>query len=246
VSRLSVELVPRSIESLEGDLRELRQQFPTLDTVNIPDLLRFPLRSWDACRVARRFVPHAIPHLRSMDFPPEKPFPLLDLFTEAGIDSVLVVAGDPPQSPAHPVYPVRPIEWIRRLKSEAPDLRVYAAFDPYRAGMHAELESARAKLDAGADGLFSQPFFDVRLLDVWAESLAGCSVWWGFSPVLSAATRRYWETKNQAVFPAGFAPTLDWNRRFAGEALRWVRERDADAYFMPIRVGVVDWLGGLL
>jgi methylenetetrahydrofolate reductase (NADPH) len=52
--------------------------------------------------------------------------------------------------------------------------------------------------------------------------------------------------QEQAVFPAGFAPTLDWNRRFAEAALRWVRARDADAYFMPIRVGVADWLGGLL
>jgi methylenetetrahydrofolate reductase (NADPH) len=246
VSRLSVELVPRSIESLEGELRMLGQQFPAVDTVNIPDLLRFPVRSWDACRVARRLVRHAIPHLRAMDFAPEKPFPLLDGFAEAGIDTVLVVAGDPPQSPGHPVYQVRPVDWIRRLKREAPDLRVYAAFDPYRAGMHAELESVRAKLDAGADGFFSQPFFDVRLLDVWAEQLVGCDVWWGFSPVLSTSTRRYWETKNQAVFPAGFAPTLDWNRRFAEAALRWVRARDADAYFMPIRVGVADWLGGLL
>jgi methylenetetrahydrofolate reductase (NADPH) len=246
VSRISVELVPRSLASLEDDLRELRARFPAVDTVNVPDLLRFPLRSWDACRAARRFVPHAIPHLRAMDFPLDKPFPLADLLAEAGIDEVLVVAGDPPQDLGRPVYPARPAEWIRKLKQEAPELRVYGAFDPYRAGLRAELEAAHAKLAAGADGLFSQPFFDLRLLEVWAELLAGVRVWWGFSPVLSAATRRYWEAKNRAVFPAGFAPTLDWNRRFAETALGWLRARDADAYFMPIRARLGDWLGGLL
>ena len=246
MTRISIELVPRSLASLEGDLRLLRERFPAVDTVNVPDLLRFPLRSWDACRAARRFVPHAIPHLRAMDFPLDKPFPLVDAFADWGLREVLVVAGDPPQDLAHPVHPARPIDWIRRLKHEAPGLRVYGAFDPYRAGLRAELEAAHAKLAAGADGLFSQPFFDLRLLDVWADLLAGVPVWWGFSPVLSAATRRYWETKNRVVFPADFAPTLAWNRRLAEAALRWLRARDADAYFMPIRVGLEDWLGGLL
>lgn len=246
MSRLSIELVPRSLPSLEDELRGLRAGFPAVDTVNVPDLLRFPLRSWDACRAARRFVPHAIPHLRAMDFPLDKPFPLVDFLADAGIGEVLVVAGDPPQDLAHPVHPARPVEWIRRLKQEAPGLRVYAAFDPYRAGLRAELEAAQAKLAAGAAGLFSQPFFDLRLLEVWAELLAGVPVWWGFSPVLSAATRRYWETKNHTVFPADFAPTLAWNRRFAEAALAWLRERDADAYFMPIRARLDAWLGGLL
>jgi methylenetetrahydrofolate reductase (NADPH) len=246
VSRISIELVPRSVASVEADLRLLRERFPAVDTVNVPDLLRFPLRSWDACRAARRFVPHAIPHLRAMDFAPDKPFPLVDALAEAGIDRVLVVAGDPPQDLARPVYPARPVEWIRRLQQEAPELRVYAAFDPYRAGLRAELEAAQAKLEAGAAGLFSQPFFDLRLLEVWADLLAGHEVWWGFSPVLSAGTRRYWETKNRVAFPADFVPTLEWNRRFADTALRWLRAHGADAYFMPIRAGLVEWLGGLL
>jgi len=61
-----------------------------------------------------------------------------------------------------------PPELIRRIKREAPELTVYAGFDPYRSGVQAELEYAHAKLAAGADGLFSQPLFDERLLDVGA------------------------------------------------------------------------------
>jgi methylenetetrahydrofolate reductase (NADPH) len=246
VGRISIELVPRSLPSLEAELRLVRQRFPAVDTVNVPDLLRFPVRSWEACRMARAFVPRAIPHLRSMDFDPEKPFPLGDWLAEAGIDSVLVVAGDPPQDLSRRVYPTRPVDLIRAIRRDAPGLTVYAGFDPYRSGIRAELEGIEAKLAAGARGLFSQPFFDLRLLAVWADLLAGREVWWGLTPVLAAGTRRYWETKNRAVFPARFAPTLEWNRALARDALAWAREHAAPLYFMPIRANLVAWLGGLL
>jgi methylenetetrahydrofolate reductase (NADPH) len=123
---------------------------------------------------------------------------------------------------------------------------VYAGFDPYRSGVRDELTYLQAKREAGADGFFSQPFFDLRLLDVWAELLAGDRVFWGVSPVLSPRTRSYWETKNRAFFPADFAPTLDWNRDFAARALSWARAAEANLYFMPIRVDLETWLGGIL
>jgi methylenetetrahydrofolate reductase (NADPH) len=181
-----------------------------------------------------------------MDFDPEKPFPLGDALAEAGIESVLVVAGDPPQDMARRIYATRPVELIERIRRDAPELRVYAAVDPYRCGPQEELEGVRAKLGAGAHGLFSQPFFDVRLLDVWADLLGGHEVWWGVTPVLSAAARRYWEAKNRAVFPPDSAATLDWNRRLAARSLAWARERDANLYFMPIRADLAAWLGGIL
>jgi methylenetetrahydrofolate reductase (NADPH) len=65
------------------------------------------------------------------------------------------------------------VELIRALKTALPGCRVYAAVDPYRASFRAEMEHAAAKVDAGADGFFTQPFFDLRLMDVWAEVLAG-------------------------------------------------------------------------
>jgi methylenetetrahydrofolate reductase (NADPH) len=181
-----------------------------------------------------------------MDFDPEKPFPLRDVLAEARIDRVLVVAGDPPQDLGRRVYPTRPVDLIRRLKAEAPELAVYAGFDPYRAGFRDELEGVRAKLEAGADGLFSQPFFDTRLLAVWADLLAGIQVWWGVTPVLAAGTRRYWEAKNRAVFPRAFVPTREWNRALAAEMLEWARGRGTNLYFMPIRADLVEWIGGLL
>ena len=246
MTEISIELVPRSLEAFDAELRRVREHFPRVETVNVPDLLRFPLRSWEACRHARRLVRIAIPHLRAMDFDPDKPFPLREFLAEAGIDRVLVVAGDPPQDLVRRVYPTRPVDLIRRMKAEAPELAVYAGFDPYRVGFREELDGIRAKLEAGADGLFSQPFFDLRLVEVWAELLPGCRVWWGVTPVLSAGTRRYWETKNRTVFPRDFVPTPEWNRALAARCLDWARAQGTNLYFMPIRADLVVWLGGLL
>lgn len=246
MTRISIELVPRSAESIEADVAQVREHFPSIDTVNIPDLLRMDLRSWDACGIARAALPHAIPHLRSMDFHPDRPFSLAETLTQRGIDELLVVTGDPPQDMAHRVYPTTPPELIAQIKRELPHAVVYAGFDPYRSGIRRELEYVQAKLDAGADGLFSQPFFDLRLMGVWCDLLAGCRIYWGISPVVRARQRRWWETKNQAFFPADFEPTLKWNRRFAREALDWARGRGTNLYFMPIRIGLDEYLDGII
>jgi methylenetetrahydrofolate reductase (NADPH) len=246
MTRVSIELVPRSFESLDGELALLRENFPAIDTVNIPDLLRMEVRAWEACARARAVLPHAIPHLRSMDFALDRPFPLAEYFREQRLDTALVVTGDAPQDMAHPVYPTTPLELIAKLERELPELRVYAGFDPYRSGLRQELDYVHAKFDSGADGLFSQPFFDLRLMEVWSELLSGSEVWWGISPVQSPRQRRWWETKNQAFFPADFEPSAKWNRSFARRALDWARERDQNLYFMPIRVGLVDYLDGIL
>jgi 5,10-methylenetetrahydrofolate reductase len=245
-SQVSIELVPRSVESLDADLRLLREHFPQVSTVNIPDLLRFPVRSWDACQRARAFVERAIAHLRSMDFDLTGPFVLKDVLATRCLSEVLVVRGDAPQELGRRVYPTRPTELISAIKSQLPGMKVYASFDPYRSSLHAAGELARAKLDAGADGFFTQPFFDLRQMDLCAELLAGCEVYWGVSPVLGAQTRRYWEVKNRVVFPAAFEPTLAWNRRFAAECLSWVREHGMHLYFMPIRTDLVAYLEDIL
>jgi methylenetetrahydrofolate reductase (NADPH) len=84
VTRISIELVPRSPEALDAELRGVRERFPAVDTVNVPDLLRFPLRSWEACSRARRHFATAIPHLRAMDFSIEQPFLLAKPLAAAG------------------------------------------------------------------------------------------------------------------------------------------------------------------
>lgn len=247
MTHVSIELVPRSVASLNADLQVVRERLPSVRMVNIPDLLGFDLRSWEACGQARAVMPRAIPHLRAMDFDLDRRLAaLVEALRAADLSEVLVVQGDPPQDLHHAVFPTKSVELIRALKGALPEATVYAALDPYRASFRVEMEHADAKREAGADGFFTQPFFDLRLMDVWAEVLAGQAVYWGVSPVLTERTQRYWQTKNNAFFPASFAPTLEWNRRFAADCLAWVRARGAHIYYMPIRTDLAAYLEGIV
>lgn len=242
--RISVELVPRNETSLRKQL-EQACGFEAVDTINVPDLMRFELRSWEACALACGRVGATIPHLRAADVDPDAPLPFLPVLRAHGMREVLVIGGDPPEGLPQPGGS-RTLELIRRLKREAPDLTVWAAFDPYRQGFAEELAYADRKLAAGATGLFTQPFFDLRLLEVFAELLAGVEVFWGVTSVLTDRSRAYWTERNRAVFPAGFDATLEGNRRFARAALEAVGERGGHIYFMPIATGVRSYLDGVL
>lgn len=244
--KISIELVPRNPEALKQDLRLVRENFPDIDTINIPDLLKFPLRSWDACGQAKPLFSHTIPHLRAIDFDLSKPFPLVESFKKKGIDSVLVIAGDQPQDMSRRVFRTSSVELIRALKVEIPDLKVYAGIDPYRTGIKTELDYVKRKIDAGADGFFTQPFFDLRLMAIYFDLLKGTETFWGVSPVMSVRSKDYWDNLNNAIFPPDFEPTLEWNRNFARQALEFCREADSSIYFMPIRVDLVEYLDGIL
>lgn len=247
MDRISVELVPRGKDALSSELAALGSRFAHLDTVNLPDLERFSLRSWEACALARPRFARAIPHLRARDVD------LADLGTwvrrldDHGLDTVIVVRGDPPRDPTRPDHPTTSLALIEALRSMRPTLRIYAALDPYRRPLRAEVEDATAKLEAGADGFFTQPFFDLRLADVWADAIgAGTDVYWGVSPVTRAGSQRYWEQKNGVVFPRTFETSLAANQRFGREVLAWARARGHGVYFMPIREDPVVYLEGVL
>ncbi|MCK4536842.1 MAG: methylenetetrahydrofolate reductase [Desulfuromonadales bacterium] len=244
--KVSIELVPRNVASLQQELQLIRQHFPTIDTTNIPDLLKFKLRSWEACRQAKAFLPYTIPHLRAIDFDLSQPFPLQDILHDSGIDTVLVIAGDLPQDMSRRTFRTSSVALIRALKQQMPELKVYAGIDPYRSGFRDELDYIKRKIDAGADGFFTQPFFDKRLLEIWHDLLPGLNIYWGVSPVTSQRSRDYWENLNNAVFPPDFEPSLAWNRRFAREALDFSEQTGANLYFMPIRVDLVEYLSGIL
>ncbi|MFC6659254.1 methylenetetrahydrofolate reductase [Deinococcus multiflagellatus] len=179
MTRVSVELVPRSRSGLRAELAEVAAHLRGVDTINVPDLTRYSLRSWAGCGFARPGFA-AIPHLRAVDFNPREPLPFLPLLAQHGIDEVLVITGDAPADMSARVYDVDAVDLIRRLKREAPHLRVYAGLDPYRQSFVRERDYLARKLDAGACGLFTQPFFDLRVADTWADLVPeGLPVWWG-------------------------------------------------------------------
>lgn len=266
--RLSVELVPRDEASMASQLAEV-VCLPRVDTINVPDLSQFELRGTQAAdqvRSAGRWA--RVLHLRATEVCASAGAAdeLAKGLDAVGVREVLVVSGDqgPATKPAsgatssgqtsRNTSTVRAagtcetpaLEAIRLLKAADPGLIVYAALDPYRAGFADELAYAEAKLEAGADGLFTQPFFDLRLLDVWRELTAGVNVFWGITSVTSPRSQRYWLSRNRAVFPFGFEPTLEWHRALAARVVDDVAARGGNLYFMPIRVGIVDWLGDLL
>ena len=127
-----------------------------------------------------------------------------------------------------------------------PDLKVYAGIDPYRSGIKNELDYVKRKLYAGVEGFFTQPFFDLRLMEIYHDLLAGLDVFWGISPVMSARSKDYWANLNNAIFPPDFEPTLAWNRNFARQALEFGQRTDSSLYYMPIRIDLAEYLGGIL
>lgn len=248
MSVISVELVPRSLEELRNDLSVV-QKFKQVVAINIPDLLSCPIRSWDAAHIARDFFPRAIAHIRAIDINPHEKSIFAERIKTTGIRELLVVHGDIPQQFGRPMYStttLQAIEWCRELLPS--ETQVYAAIDQYRSGFRKELSYLKEKVTAGAQGFFTQPFFDLRFLKMAAEQLEPYKVFWGLAPVVTTRAKEgYWETKNNVVFPKDFAPTIEWNQNFGREVLAFL-EMDLpqhDAYLMPIRVDIETYLRGI-
>ena len=172
--------------------------------------------------------------------------PFVETFAKSGIDSVLVISGDQPQDMSRRAFRTSSVELIRAIKAQMPQLKVYAGIDPYRTGIKTELDYVRRKIAAGADGFFTQPFFDLRLMEIYYDLLAGIDVFWGISPVMSVRSKDYWDNLNNAIFPPDFEPTLGWNRRFARQAPEFCQRTDSNIYFMPIRIDLVEYLKGII
>ncbi len=244
---ISLELIPRTKEALISS-SELIPRFPDINCINIPDLLRFSIRSWEACPILETAginFTECIPHLRATDFSLDEPFPHTEFFISQGIKNILVIAGDPPQDRSIKTYDTGSAAFIKKIKKELPGIKVFAAFDPYRSNIRYEIDYVREKEDAGADGFMSQPFFDLRLLEIYAEYLEGKNVFWGISPVLSESSRNYWESRNRAIFPKSFKPDLFWNVDFGRRVHRFCRQHHFNLYLMPIKVDLEAYLSGL-
>ena len=203
MSKVSLELVPRDEAVLREELAQTKKYEGKIDLINVPDLLRLPVRSWEGAAIAGETFP-AVPHIRAMDIDITKPLPMAEYLREHAIREVLVIEGDAPQNMAHTVYPTESIDVIRKFREEMPEIRVFAGIDQYRGSMRQEDYRIRRKLQAGAVGFFTQPFFDRRFLAMYADMLEGIEVYWGLSPVTSqrlhGASRShvmFWQKRGQ-------------------------------------------------
>ena len=245
MQRISVELVPRDEETLRGDLALLEPYRDRVDVINIPDLLRLPMRSWEGAAIAQASFRPSMPHIRAMDIDLDKELMVKDFLREHHITEVLVIEGDPPQDMTHEVYPTQSTDVIRKFRQEMPELKVYAGIDQYRGAPRDELYRVRRKQQAGAAGFFTQPFFDMRYLEVYADMLQGLDVYWGVSPVMHVRSQSYWERKNNVVFPHSFEPTLEWSVAFARKVFDFAHKSGASLYMMPIKTNLKEYLAGV-
>lgn len=243
MTRISVELVPRDPEHIIQDTKTVKACFPIADTINIPDLMRFSLRSWDAFKITATIYPQSIPHIRAIDINPDLPLPGHDL---QNLKEILIIQGDPPSDFNRHTYPNTTESILRRYRKELPHLTLYAAFDPYRRSPKEELEHIQSKEEAGASGFFTQPVFDEKMLELCMDWLHGKTVFWGLSPVIGPKSKSYWEVTNKVIFPHYFETSLQANLDFSKKALQKIRMVGQNAYLMPLRVKLTTYLPPLL
>ena len=134
---------------------------------------------------------------------------------------------------------------IKKFSEEMPEITVYAGIDQYRSSMKEEEYRIRRKQLAGAKGFFTQPFFDMRYLEMYADLLDGLDIYWGVSPVLSERSVSYWRNKNNVIFPKDFEPTLEWNIEFASKVIDFARKHNHNVYLMPIKAKIMPYLEGV-
>lgn len=243
MTRISIELIPRDKQSLITDMQNIKEYFPVANTINIPDLMRFPLHSWEAFDITYPLYPNTIPHVRAIDIDPNAPLPG---YNQKNLKEVLVIQGDPPADLHKITYPNTTETILRRYQKELPHLTLYAAFDPYRRSPKEELEHIQSKEAAGAKGFFTQPIFDEKLLEVCMDWLHDKNVFWGLSPVVGPRSKSYWEVTNNVIFPQQFEPTLEANIAFAKRALNLIKQTNSNTYLMPLRVKLEKYLPPLL
>lgn len=238
---LSIELVPRALDQLLDQAEQVAAEFADISWLNIPDIKRLPVRSHEAAVAAVHLPLRVVPHVRARDRSVHESVELLLSLEQAGVQEALIVTGDrfdmDPKTP-HPTA----VDVLRLASRELKTMRLWAAFDPYRGELHTELEYAWTKLEAGAKGLFTQPFFDLRFAEKCLARLEGVDTFLGITPVTSEKSARYWERENRVVFPPGFDATLQGCVRLTVELLELVQGYGQRAYLMPITVEPLTYL----
>ena len=241
---LSVELVPSSSETLRRNAAYVAS-FPSVQHINIPDLARFPLRSWGACALCMNERVGIIPHIPATRLDVTHLVPLVRTI-HVCTDTALVVSGDVPNGMNQRTFATTIFDVLDAFRSEAPAMHVYAALDPYRHSMRDELAYAETKLRKGFTGFFTQPMFDIALARAYQHHLSPAPIFWGLAPVISDGAVSYWCDRNNICFPRSFSATIEWNVAFGRDFLAYVREENQHCYVMPIRVPLAEYLPLLL
>lgn len=233
--KVSFEIVPRSLQAFQDQYGFVETLGAGIQMINVPDIQRFSLRSWELASSIDNQRYEFVPHLRAIDFDLRSGdvFKLIETYE---LKNLLVVTGDPPEGPQREYHNTDVVDLIRSIQSRFPNVAIYAGYDPHRQGLQDECNYISRKIDAGAKGFFSQPFYDLRMIEIYADFLQGVENYIGISPITSLASMHYWEVKNKVQFPKNFRPEMEWNHSFTNQAIKLASSLSANIYFMPIRI----------
>jgi methylenetetrahydrofolate reductase (NADPH) len=241
---LLLELVPRDQETLEKEAQESLSDY-LVDGINIPDVLRLPIRSTDAVLPLLEKSILAIPHIRTIDHSIDTHLENTKKLVKSGLKKILFVTGDPPDDTNFKTYNVSPIDLIKETKKAFPTLDIYGGLDPYRQSFEKEVAYAEEKINAGAKGLFTQPFFDTDLTKRYLDQFKQAELFIGLSPVCTEKSLQYWQTRNKVTFPDHFNTGLEYNCALARDIITLTKSYNQHNYLMPIRISVKTYLEGI-
>lgn len=241
---ISFEIVPRSLAAFEEQYAFVQRFDKGINFINVPDIQRFDTRSWELAKRIDSSRYRFVPHFRAIDFKIESG-ELYRIIEQYHLDNVLLVTGDPPEGLKRAFYNTDVVDLIRAVRQRFPRLNIYAGFDPHRSGVQDECDYIQRKVDAGAGGFFSQPFYDQRMIEIYAEQMTGLETYIGISPITTQASMNYWEVKNKVKFPKSFRPDYDWNVEFANSVIATAAASGLNVYFMPIRIDLERYFGGI-
>ena len=241
-----LELVHRQTQLLIQEATAALNQYPAITGINIPDVMRLPIRSHDACQSLLLHTNHVIPHIRAMDRSIEDACAIIEGLVQKGLSSILIISGDMPTNPSQIVHNISALELIKSIKKAFPKLFVYAGFDPYRASFKEELGYAHAKIEAGAQGFFTQPIFDTHLASIVLDQLAPYEVFLGTSPVLTHKSLQYWQVRNHVVFPRQFSIEPEHNWVLAKSMIEVATQANQHVYLMPITCSLTGYIEAVL
>lgn len=239
--KISFEIVPRTQQAFEEQYQFASSLGSSISMINVPDIQRFDIRSWETVEKIDRSQHQFIPHFRATDFSLAAGdiFPIIEQYE---LDHVLLVSGDPPEG-MKKVHNTNVLDLIKAVKQKFPDITIHAGFDPHRSGLQEECDYVHRKIDAGASSFFSQPFYDTRLIEIYAEHMQGIETFIGLSPITTLPSMNYWEVKNKVKFPTIFKPEYEWNIKFSNKVINMARDMDFNIYFMPIRINLDKFFG---
>ncbi len=242
--KFSFEIVPRTEQAFTEQYQFASSLGSAIKLINVPDIQRFTIRSWECVHKINRDKHQFIPHFRAIDFDLNEG-KIYQIIEQYELDHILLVTGDPPDGLNRVFYNTSVLDLTREIKKRFPAIKTYAGFDPHRSGVQDECIYIKRKVDAGADGFFSQPFYDIRMIEIYMEQMQGLETFIGLSPITTESSKHYWEVKNKVQFPANFRADYDWNIDFSRQAIKLAEEAGMNIYFMPIRIKLKDYFSRL-